>query len=254
MSTNLEDIAKMIENGEIEKVSKDDTFKFGCKACGQCCRNRNDIMVSPYDIFKIAKYLGMTTEAFCQKHTLFHMGPHSGWPIITIKFKEKSENDTVCTFLKHKEGKFLCEIHEAKPYICIAYPLGRMVKWNKGEEVANEIDYILQDVVCNADKKTEQKVSDWLRPEREESDKFFLEQNLLMAKVNEIIDLHKLNENKKLETTTKNLILLPLVQSLYFEYDMERPFMEQYAKRQEQICKVLKEIVDICKKGNIKLY
>lgn len=32
----------------------DDLFRFHCNQCGQCCRNREDILLSPYDLNRIA--------------------------------------------------------------------------------------------------------------------------------------------------------------------------------------------------------
>ena len=51
---NLENIA---ENLESMTIGLDDTFRFHCTACGKCCINREDILLNPRDLFRIAKYL-----------------------------------------------------------------------------------------------------------------------------------------------------------------------------------------------------
>ena len=29
------------------KMGLDDTFRFHCKACGKCCKNREDVLLTP---------------------------------------------------------------------------------------------------------------------------------------------------------------------------------------------------------------
>ena len=47
----------MLHNIQTNTVGLDDTFKFHCDQCGKCCTFRDDIILSPMDIFKMAKEL-----------------------------------------------------------------------------------------------------------------------------------------------------------------------------------------------------
>ena len=48
----------------------EDTFKFGCKQCGECCRNRADpIMLMGYDIYYLAKALNLAPVDVVGKYT-----------------------------------------------------------------------------------------------------------------------------------------------------------------------------------------
>ena len=47
----------VIEKIRENKLDENDTFKFSCNQCGECCRNRHDILLPPHDIYRIAKYL-----------------------------------------------------------------------------------------------------------------------------------------------------------------------------------------------------
>ena len=49
------------ENYEQMKIGPDDPFRFHCKECGKCCIQREDILLSPHDLFRAARELGMTT-------------------------------------------------------------------------------------------------------------------------------------------------------------------------------------------------
>ena len=48
---------EMFQNIESFTVGLDDTFSFHCTQCGKCCIHRTDIILSPRDIFKMAKAL-----------------------------------------------------------------------------------------------------------------------------------------------------------------------------------------------------
>ena len=39
------------------KLGADDTFRFSCKQCGKCCINRDDIILTPFDLFRASKKL-----------------------------------------------------------------------------------------------------------------------------------------------------------------------------------------------------
>ena len=42
------------------RLGMDDTFEFECRQCGQCCHNRDDLVLTAYDIFRIARHLSVT--------------------------------------------------------------------------------------------------------------------------------------------------------------------------------------------------
>ena len=44
------------------EVGLDDKFRFNCTKCGMCCKNRDDILLNPYDVYRAAKALGITTK------------------------------------------------------------------------------------------------------------------------------------------------------------------------------------------------
>ena len=57
-------LIEIAENLDKMKIGVDDTFEFGCRACGKCCRNRTDIIVSPRDIYNIAKRHALHNTAY----------------------------------------------------------------------------------------------------------------------------------------------------------------------------------------------
>lgn len=129
-------------------VKEDDTFEFKCKQCGACCINRDDILVSPLDIYKGAKVLNMDSETYCKKFISFNLGPTSGLPVATMG---QAENG-FCSLLVFDPliGKYKCRVHNGgQPFVCSAHPIGRIMKIEgknqesiyKGLKSANKINY-----------------------------------------------------------------------------------------------------------------
>ena len=46
----------IVDNLDKMKIGLDDTFKFNCTLCGKCCKDREDILLTPRDIFRLAKH------------------------------------------------------------------------------------------------------------------------------------------------------------------------------------------------------
>lgn len=53
----MNSIKELKEKLGYEEIGLDDTFTFHCTQCGKCCIHREDILLSPKDLFNIAKNL-----------------------------------------------------------------------------------------------------------------------------------------------------------------------------------------------------
>jgi len=95
-------------------------FQFHCHpgvACfTRCCRNVN-IFLSPYDILRIKKRLGIPSEKFLKQYTLSLIPETSGFPVILLKMRD--DQDKTCPFVR-PEG---CSIYEDRPWPCRMFPL-----------------------------------------------------------------------------------------------------------------------------------
>src|SRR6202163_3878351 len=49
-------------------MRRDSAFSYACHACNRCCRNKA-IRVSPYEILRLARYIGISTTQFIENHT-----------------------------------------------------------------------------------------------------------------------------------------------------------------------------------------
>lgn len=74
----------MLHNIQTNTVGLDDTFKFHCDQCDKCCTYRDDIILSPMDIFKMSRELKITPVDFYHEYCVFNIGEHTRMPIVRL--------------------------------------------------------------------------------------------------------------------------------------------------------------------------
>ena len=47
-----EKLMKMYVKGELPVLKRNEKFNFACVQCGVCCRNRDDILLNPFDVYR----------------------------------------------------------------------------------------------------------------------------------------------------------------------------------------------------------
>lgn len=151
---------EMFENIDKWTVGIDETFQFHCTQCGKCCINREDILLNPRDMYKIAQYLKVAPHEVLEKYCETYIGENSRMPIIRLKPAGKTKR---CPFLKDSK----CEIHVAKPSVCAIYPLGRYTKHDPKTDKMDadggqSVHYILQPFTCG-DLSESHTVREWLK-------------------------------------------------------------------------------------------
>jgi len=103
------------------RLSPDDTFKFACHpgiSCfNKCCGDVN-IFLSPYDVLRMKRRLGMTSSEFLDKYTLLPVQKGMKTPVVVLRMKD--DDAKTCPFLTD-EG---CGIYSDRPWPCRMYPLG----------------------------------------------------------------------------------------------------------------------------------
>lgn len=98
------------------RLAAGDRFDFACAGCGDCCRQRRDLVLSGYDLYRIARRLSLppriVAAAFCKSY----LAPESCLPALRLTPDPKTGN---CRFF---EGS-ACTIHAAPAGLC-ALPAG----------------------------------------------------------------------------------------------------------------------------------
>ncbi|MDY0038689.1 MAG: YkgJ family cysteine cluster protein [Desulforhabdus sp.] len=97
----------------------DDKFKFSCHgelACyNTCCRDIN-IFLTPYDVLRMRKAVGLSSQELLKTYTIALTG-EEGLPLLVLKMRE--DKDKTCPFV----GSDGCGIYLDRPWSCRMYPV-----------------------------------------------------------------------------------------------------------------------------------
>ena len=229
-------LVEIVENRDQYKIGLDDTFTFGCKMCGKCCTNREDIMLTPRDVFRMAKELQMSMQDFIQKYCESYIGPSSKFPVIRL-FPEGE--DKHCPLLKDRK----CIVHQSKPVVCALFPIGRMFSAEQGQEMSTQnLTYLLMHHGCG-DGTEKHSVREWLT-----TFNIPLEDEFHIMWTNALAEISKRLREYLPKADEKEAFLLynALFLGIYGSYHMESEFMPQF----ERNIKLAKELVEqITSKG-----
>lgn len=207
---SAEEFLKFIKENELKE---DSTFNFKCDTCGKCCCNRNDIILSPYDIFRIAKYLKIETIDVVTKYCDVYIGRNSKIPICSVNFLGKRRE---CVF---KKGRY-CSIQEVKPTVCALYPLGRAYNIEEKRFV-----YFRENTACGQSNNPIL-TKDWLENFKlKDSERYTILQSELVLKI------HKYLENKEIPEEDFDRLEEMVYNLLYNGYDTDKDFYKQFEKR-----------------------
>ena len=89
---------ELLDNIDKYAIGLDESFQFHCTQCGECCVNREDILLNPRDMYKIAQYLKMEPRDVLEKYCETYIGKSSRMPIIRLLPIGKTQR---CPFLKN---------------------------------------------------------------------------------------------------------------------------------------------------------
>ena len=113
------------------KLTENSRFKFRChkgvKCFTACCSNIN-IVLPPYDLLRLRKRLGLTTEDFLNKYCDIEILAKTLLPVIILKMGTDEKKS--CPFLT-PEG---CTVYEDRPSNCRYYPVGMATLRKKDAE------------------------------------------------------------------------------------------------------------------------
>ena len=143
------------------RLGLDDTFKFGCHpgvpCFNRCCHDVN-IFLSPYDVLRLKKRLGMKSSEFLDKHALLPVQKDMKTPVVVLRMNDDETKS--CQFLTD-EG---CGVYSDRPWPCRMYPLGMAAQKDTPDGWGGEKFYfLLKEEVCKGfGEDTELTVRQWL--------------------------------------------------------------------------------------------
>ncbi len=100
-------------------LTEKSTFKFACgdtlPCFTQCCRDVN-IYLTPYDILRLRRALGLSSGEFLHRHTQHFLAGSTGIPVVQLAMNSQN---LYCQFVT-PEG---CRVYSDRPWACRMYPL-----------------------------------------------------------------------------------------------------------------------------------
>jgi Fe-S-cluster containining protein len=141
-----------------KRLGLTDTFCFSCHnglSCfNRCCRNKH-LPLTPYDVLRIRKALGLHSDDFLERYVLYRLDPHSGFPVLSVRM---GDGDGQCPFVS-PDG---CTIYHDRPTACRLYPLGRSSGAGQNGAPPEAFFYLLDTPGCQGIKeKKVQSVAAW---------------------------------------------------------------------------------------------
>lgn len=232
-------------------------FKFRCTECGECCKNRCDIILTPRDIYRAAKKLKQTPKEFITENCISIIGESSKLPLFLLR---PVGADRRCPLLQ-EDGH--CRIHDVKPFVCAQYPLGRMFEYNKENPDAKpNAVYFLQPTECGA-KDSEYTVEEWfaqfgLTPDDEFTDLWNQTISQVSRMLHDVIDA---TSAKAMEFQKKNdfdsvlrlaaevaAVQIEVTRKFYMEFDTEQELLPQLKANVKLLTESIQEGLEAYKK------
>jgi len=172
-------------------IGIDEMLSFECSpdvCCfNECCKDLNQFL-TPYDILRLKKNLGITSDLFLKRYTSRHNGPESGLPVIT--FKSDPASGYACPFVRESG----CSVYEDRPASCRIYPVARAIVRGRDTGMITEHFALIEEPHCRGfahkegylhreNPPVQMSVRDWLKSQNVEL------HNKMNDKMMEIISL-----------------------------------------------------------------
>jgi len=106
-------------NKKHRKLSMVEKFKFSCHkglSCFNTCCNDVNIFLTPYDVLRMRRGIGLSSGEFLERYTIPLLG-EEGLPLVVLKMIE--DEDKSCPFVL-SDG---CGIYQDRPWSCRMYPI-----------------------------------------------------------------------------------------------------------------------------------
>ncbi len=147
---------------EYQRMGPDDAFEFSCRpgiSCfNNCCGDVN-IFLSPYDVLRLKRRLGITSGEFLDKYALMPVHKEMKTPVVMLRM---NDDDAKSCPLLTDEG---CGVYSDRPWPCRMYPLGMAAQKDTPDGWRGDRFYfLLQEKGCHGFEEQPRKwtVREWL--------------------------------------------------------------------------------------------
>ena len=106
----------------VRRLTGSETFRFGCHPGVPCftdCCRQLDLSLSPYDVLRLTKGLGITATQFLGRYAVVEKNQEDAFPQVFLAMVD--DGRATCPFVTG-EG---CSVYRDRPGACRTYPVGR---------------------------------------------------------------------------------------------------------------------------------
>lgn len=224
------------------KLQIDEKFKFECKPGIECfnkCCNDVNIFLTPYDIIRMRKALGITSGEFLERYAILPIASNLRHPIVMLKMEDETLN---CPFVC-EQG---CSIYDDRPWSCRMFPLGVALP-NEAEQQnsGEEFYFLIKENVCKGfETEKSWTAEEWLANQG-------VEDYQLLGNLFKEISLHKFFVTSKAIEPVK----LEMFYMVCYDIDKFRKFLfdstffKRFEIEQKYINKLKEDDVELLKFG-----
>lgn len=210
-------------------LKENEWIKFKCSGCGTCCRHvKESIPIESLDAYRLARHFqtqGKTLE-YMDDVLYQYADPvpldECGYFIYMLK---TTEPDDTCIFLKDNR----CTIHPVKPRACRTYPLC-------AEPVKTGFHYHLCTEQAHHFQEKQIKVKTFMNHYFTQEDQEFVNLDFRSA-------IPIANLMRRIPKSRMKEALLLFLRYKYSDFDLDKPFQEQYEKNIETLLASLKALI-----------
>lgn len=119
-------------------------IKFKCYkgiSCFNACCKMADVTLAPYDVLRLKKRFGISSQDFLKQYTVPFQMDQDGVPGL----KMRTDDNGTCTMLDGENG---CGVYEDRPTVCRYYPVALLNMRAKGSSQAEENYSLIREDHC----------------------------------------------------------------------------------------------------------
>jgi len=129
---------------DIPRLGLDDRLVFQCgpsmDCFNRCCRDVS-ILLTPYDVLRLKRALGINSSEFLEKHTITMESHDRQIPVVFLRMNSESQS---CPFVT-AQG---CSVYGSRPWACRMYPLG-MAEPEAPDWAKRRFYFVVHEEVCH---------------------------------------------------------------------------------------------------------
>ena len=146
------------------QLQSEERFPFACHpgvpCFKQCCADVT-ILLTPADILRLSRKVGLHTRAFLERHTIMPAAGDLGLPVVMLRMSDDDERR--CPFVGEKG----CTVYADRPWACRMYPIGMGVPPARAGVEPEPVYVLFEDDFCRGREESRTwTVEEWRRDQQ----------------------------------------------------------------------------------------